>query len=1076
MAANQSRVRMNSLRDYLGAELKQGGVLLDADVNELVAILDRRLRALAGDVLGRATVGANTPDAFKITLGPGGLSIGRGRLYVDGLLAENHGTQDPAQREFDDLLAETRFTSAVSYDAQPYLPVAPPLPEAGRHLVYLDVWQREVTHLEQPDLVETAVGVETSSRLQTAWQVRVLGDEAGASTTCGSPDAELTGWADLIAPSTGRLTTGTYEVSAVTDPCELPPTGGYRGLENQLYRVEIHDAGQPDDTATFTWSRENASVGSRVASIVSATELELESLGRDDVLRFNSEDWVEIIDDAREFQQERGEMRKISVEEATRRISFSPALPNEMLPASFPDSAHPKASNLRVLLWNQRGRILRTTGSGDTALHQDLDASGSTGVIKVPAAGTTLLLENGVTVSFSTVGPKGFRAGDFWVFAARTADASVELLDAAPPRGIHHHYARLALWDASSTAEPTDCRHPWPPRGGEDCSCTECVTPESHANGQLTIEAAVARVKDTGGTVCLHAGQYTLRGPVIVNGAHSVRIKGQGPATILIAPSGAFRIESSSAIVIEQLTILSLGRLPAIAVRTTTGAALQELLILVAGGVDARASAIALSGVVAALMVRDNLISAPEGIRALDPTDEGAPTFLITASLGIEHNILSCQRQAISLAGTVGHLFASRICGNQVLGSRDGAINVLGLTVAGGSMRIADNDLNVNGSAIRCAVDGAWIEDNKINAVAQGDRQPIGSGISLVTGLDPNGSDQCQVLANQVRGFPDAGILIEAPARDLIVKLNIIEDCGNGIVMVDAASAGSLSIENNHLRNIGAARAGGVPAQSISGIRIFRTQAATVAGNTLRQIGLNAVRGTALIVGIASFAVQRTRIVGNEITEMGPSEDIPGVAVAGILVGAPYAQTEIHNNHVERDAQPSDRPSSASWTAVAADRLDVQRPAVNLATYTAVRVDDARTFVMHGNRAFIDVSAVFTNASGAIVVRGSSAAVRGNVMIARGAAPAVSVLASGEVQFGDNHCELRGGAGVAPVLLGSSAAIVNSNLVRGGRDRSMAISASIKRVTIVGNATTAEIFVDGNPLQGTLWGPLNIAV
>ena len=80
------------------------------------------------------------------------------------------------------------------------------------------------------------------------------------------------------------LTTGTFEVAPVDDPCELPPTGGYRGLENQLYRVEIHDPGQPGGTATFKWSRENASVGSRVASMVSAGELELATLGRDDVL------------------------------------------------------------------------------------------------------------------------------------------------------------------------------------------------------------------------------------------------------------------------------------------------------------------------------------------------------------------------------------------------------------------------------------------------------------------------------------------------------------------------------------------------------------------------------------------------------------------------------------------------------------------------------------------------------------------------------------------------------------------------------------------------------------------------
>ena len=203
MGADFSKVRSNPLLDYAGVELKQGAVLLDADANELVAIFDRRLRALASDVLGRATVGANTPDAFRITLGTTStgaqtLLIGPGRLYVDGLLAENHGNPDPAQRVFDAVDGRTApSASPMPYESQPYLPNPPPLPRAGRHLVYLDVWNREVTHLERPDLVETAVGVETSSRLQTVWQVRVLDEEAGSGTTCGSPDAELAGWADL---------------------------------------------------------------------------------------------------------------------------------------------------------------------------------------------------------------------------------------------------------------------------------------------------------------------------------------------------------------------------------------------------------------------------------------------------------------------------------------------------------------------------------------------------------------------------------------------------------------------------------------------------------------------------------------------------------------------------------------------------------------------------------------------------------------------------------------------------------------------------------------------------------------
>src|SRR4029077_6789116 len=245
----------------------------------------------------------------------------------------------------------------------------------------LDVWDREVTHFKQPDLVESAVGVDTTSRLQTVWQVRVLDGDVGTAT-CATPDADFPGWSALIAPSTGVLTTGTFEVAPVDDPCELPPTGGYSGLENQLYRVDIHDPGQPGGAATFKWSRENASVGSRVASVISATELELATLGRDDVLRVNTGDWVEILDDAREFSQSAGEMRRVTVDDATHHITFAPALPAAML----------TGANLRVRRWDQKGQVFRTDASGTPVQVQDLDAAGSTGVIKVTGASTTLLL------------------------------------------------------------------------------------------------------------------------------------------------------------------------------------------------------------------------------------------------------------------------------------------------------------------------------------------------------------------------------------------------------------------------------------------------------------------------------------------------------------------------------------------------------------------------------------------------------------------------------------------------------------------------------------------------------------
>ena len=105
----------------------------------------------------------------------------------------------------------------------------------------------------------------------------------------------------------------------------------------------------------------------------------------------------------------------------------------------------------------------------------------------LPAPMAKLLLENGITVSFASTGAKGFRSGDFWVFAARTADASVEALVNAPPRGVHHHHARLGVWTVGA-GDPTDCRQPWPPRGGEghDCACTAKDARSVSANAFMT--------------------------------------------------------------------------------------------------------------------------------------------------------------------------------------------------------------------------------------------------------------------------------------------------------------------------------------------------------------------------------------------------------------------------------------------------------------------------------------------------------------------------------------------------------------------------------------------------------------
>ena len=128
----------------------------------------------------------------------------------------------------------------------------------------------------------------------------------------------------------------------------MPPQAGYRGLENQLYRVEVHTPG-PVGTATFKWSRDNATVASRVTHInPSRTRITVESLGRDDVLTFHDGEWVEVTDDWRELHGLPGELRRIApasgVDRTARTLTFETALTDGLFPDRRPagDRPHPQ--------------------------------------------------------------------------------------------------------------------------------------------------------------------------------------------------------------------------------------------------------------------------------------------------------------------------------------------------------------------------------------------------------------------------------------------------------------------------------------------------------------------------------------------------------------------------------------------------------------------------------------------------------------------------------------------------------------------------------------------------------------
>jgi len=431
--------------------LQQGRVLLDADWNEQNAILLGSLQQVAADLIGphggpREYCGFRLTRAEELSqperkrledlkilpLKEGDGLIGPGRYYVDGV-----GVETPEY---------------VAYTLQPYLPGLE-VPKSGRLLVYLDLWERHITPLEDPYIREVALGgADTCTRAQLIWQVKLLDlddpgeefskeqQEALKNLKLGSANCDnfpLAGFRQALSGNPPLLKARALQHSGPdTDPCLTPPEARYRGQENQLYRVEVHKGG-PAGEATFKWSRENGSVlGGWTAT--QGNRLSVSGI-HDSLHGFEATGWVELTHDDYELQGKPGTLVQLSKVEGDQ-LTLNPATANGTLPVSSdPVTLH----NPKIRRWDQRKREdLELTG-GAILIEE---GSGEAGWIE---------LENGIQVQFQAPAqgqpPHLYRSGDYWFIPARTATGDVEWPgdpdnpQALPPQGIQHHYAPLAL-------------------------------------------------------------------------------------------------------------------------------------------------------------------------------------------------------------------------------------------------------------------------------------------------------------------------------------------------------------------------------------------------------------------------------------------------------------------------------------------------------------------------------------------------------------------------------------------------------------------------------------------------------
>lgn len=465
MRGDYSRKTFDRRKHYTGVRMQQGRVQLDADWNEQLDEQLYRTETESVDVIGASGVPKKN-GGFKIDPAPGGhdLTISAGRLYVDGLLCE---LDQPATYTVQPHFPNPDFTTPATSPASGTLALNAP---DGAYLVFLDAWQREITARDDRLIREVALGgPDTATRLQTVYQVRLLRLAASSPLsplTCDTPIGEFDQYTGL---STGTLNARTQPPQNQSNPCVLPPSAGYTRLENQLYRVEVHTPG-PLNPMTFKWSRDGVET---TIKNIAGNVVRVADVGPDGVLGFAGQQWVEVVDEESTLKRTPHALVQIdAIDPDTREITLKSSV-----------AALANRSGLKLRRWDQSGVSASSAGvSGSLA--------------------TWIDLEGGIQVSFS---PGEYHSGDYWLIPARTVTGEIEwppyqIPNTAPipqpPRGIRHHYARLALVDVigGTVAVREDCREPFPALT-EICAEDVCFENDTcHLAGAETVQDAIDRL------------------------------------------------------------------------------------------------------------------------------------------------------------------------------------------------------------------------------------------------------------------------------------------------------------------------------------------------------------------------------------------------------------------------------------------------------------------------------------------------------------------------------------------------------------------------------------------------------
>lgn len=417
---------------YSGVFQQMGRMLTDADWNELSTIDRERLADALYDL-----VGSGTPRGRGIvrseTIGSETVySLRWGHVYVDGIGAQVR--PDP------DATLDDPAGAALELAHQADFPLAPLPP--GDHRLYLDVWDRTVVALEDPDLLDPGLnGADTCTRTQTMAQVK------WCETDVEPEDAATN-------PSIGQalLTLEVRQGSTEPDPCD--PCSDELALQdetaNSLFRVEIHDvlydaAGAPEQM-TLKWSRENG-----------AEQYAIDALPTG----FSGNDWA--------FEFFHGPTEQLASEKHLG-IHLAPGFAAVRGELSDGYSDPVPAGYSLVRRWDGFCTLVKVGGSWTLAGGPNSGADRGVAISTASAAtahghlgeGATIVLQLENLVLTLELADHPLLAGDFWWAVVRSAvHGPGDALDMSSlPEGVRHHYMWLGdvIGEVFTPADTAQCK------------------------------------------------------------------------------------------------------------------------------------------------------------------------------------------------------------------------------------------------------------------------------------------------------------------------------------------------------------------------------------------------------------------------------------------------------------------------------------------------------------------------------------------------------------------------------------------------------------------------------------------